>query len=339
MNETFSERGEQQNDGLSVSILGAGRLAWAVGRMLAAPHIEMRFWARQQRAREKLQEAFPDARVPEQIEDAVRDVSLVFYAVPSTSMPEIVRQSAGSLSGDQIVLHACRGVAESEELLFAHDVFRRETCIRKIGVLGGPLYVDELGAGHPLVALVGSRYDEVHQRIQSSIVNPLIKLHGTRDLMGVQVAGAISNVTAIAVGMCDALELGKTARGVLCMQGLSDATRLGVRLGADRTTFSGLAGVGDLIPRKVHSTRRNREVGRMLAQGIELELALAKAGGSVEGVTTALALEQNARGKGLSLVEMVARVIHKKEEARAGLERILSMDISLENDFRPTLSR
>lgn len=337
MNEMRPSVNEEQESPLSVAILGAGRLAWAVGRMLSSPQIEMRFWARKKPAREKLQQAFPAAKVPDNIDDAIRDVSLVFYAVPSTSMTELVRKSAPSLSGDQIVLHACRGVAEEEGLHFAHDVFRRETCIRKIGVLGGPLYIEEMGAGHPLVALVGSRYDEVYRRIRDSIQNPLIKLHGTRDLVGVQVAGAISNVTAIAVGMCDALELGDTARGVLCTQGLSNAMRLGVRLGAERATFSGLAGVGDLIPRKVQSTRRNQEVGRMLVQGLELEAALMKAGGSVEGVTTAIALGQNAMGKGLSLVEMVAGVIHKKEDARAGLERILSMDISLDNDVRPSV--
>lgn len=332
MNEISSSAVAPETASMSVAILGAGRLALAVGRMLSSPHIQTRFWARRAESRDTLRESFPDACVEVAMGDAIENASVVFYAVPATSMREVVRQSAPYLSGDQIVLHACRGVAEEQGLTFAHDVFRRETCARKVGVLGGPLYVDELSAGQPLVAVVGSRYDEVYLRMRDTLANPLLKLHGTRDLIGVQVAGAISNVTAIAVGMGEALGLGDTARGVLCTQGLSDATRLGVRLGAERRTFSGLAGVGDLIPRKVHSTQRNQQVGRMLAEGCDVGSAIAQVAGAVEGAVTAHVLGTEAERWGLSLVDMVARVMRKEEDARAGIERVLSMDISLDVD-------
>src|SRR5690606_13524989 len=112
-------------------------------------------------------------------------------------------------------------------------------------------------------------------------------LHPVRDVVGVEVAGAISNVTALAVGMCETLSFGETARGVLLARGLSEATRLGIALGGDPATFGGLAGVGDLIPRRVSSTERHYEVGRRVAAGERVDDVLASMEGCVEGVITA----------------------------------------------------
>jgi glycerol-3-phosphate dehydrogenase (NAD(P)+) len=145
----------------------------------------------------------------------------------------------------------------------------------------------------------------------------------------VESAGAISNVSALASGMADALELGETAQGMLLARGLAEAQRLGLALGAEPQTFAGAAGVGDLIPRRVTSTDRHREVGARVARGEDLDAVLAATGGPVEGVVTAkAALPEVARLKlKLPLIEGVARILTGEGDPRATLEALLQLDL------------
>src|SRR5690606_18918491 len=149
-----------------------------------------------------------------------------------------------------------------------------------------------------------------------------VRVHGSSDPTGVEVAGALSNVAMIAAGMSDALDLGDTARGVLLAHGLSEAMRIGTALGAELSTFTGLAGVGDLIPRRVTSTMRNFHTGEQLARGKSLDEVLSDAHGDVEGVTTAreAALLAERMQLRLPLVSAVYDVLRGAQEAREALE-------------------
>ena len=311
----------------SVAILGGGRLGTAVASLLAPSPAKVMLWARRKAVRTKLQKVLDGCAVVPTLEDACGEADLIIIAVPASGVREIMRGYGEVARGDQIVLHGVRGVEEGFVLL--HRIVREETCVRKIGALGGPLMAPELHAGLPVTAVVASRFEEPVASVRAIAEASPIFLHATRDLVGVEVIGAISNVTAIAVGMAHGLQLGETARGVLLTHGLADAARIGTRLGAERTTFAGLAGIGDMIPRKVNSTDQHHAVGRKIAGGAFPDQD------DVEGLVTARAAVVRAMSLGIRvpLVEAVAAICARDLDPREGLMGVLESNLDLDGAF------
>jgi glycerol-3-phosphate dehydrogenase (NAD(P)+) len=314
-------------------------MAQAIVWIVAAAGAPMALWARRKEQRDELESELSPThvRIVEAIGDAVEDAELVFIAVPTDALLEVAFAYGEHARGDQLVIHACRGVGDG--FLLPHQMIRKRTCVRKIGVLGGPLHANEIGSGRPLAVVVASRFQETIRGVRSIAPEKAVFIHESKDVVGVEVAGALSNVTQIAAGMSDALELGDTARGVLLTRGLIDARRLGVAHGADVATFTGLAGVGDLIPRRVSSTDRHRTLGGRLAKGEEAERAIESLGGHVEGVKTAAEAAREAARLGLDLplVRAVDQVLSGAKSPRESIESILRQDLEL--DVRQPISR
>ncbi|MEW5850590.1 MAG: NAD(P)-binding domain-containing protein [Myxococcota bacterium] len=317
---------------MKATILGGGRMAQVLSGMLLRTGVQVQLWARREEVRNKLAAALKDVKVCATVGEACEGSRTVFLTVPANALAEVSALYGDHAEGDHVVLHAARGVAEG--FVLPHQAIRSQCCVRKVGALGGPLYTIADGSSRPLVAVVGSRFTETVELARRLVSGTSVRIHITSDIVGVEVAGAVSNVTALAVGMADALDLGETARGVLMTRGLSEATRLGVRLGAELSTFSGLAGVGDLIPRPVSSMQRHRDVGARVAQGATLEQALASVQGCVEGVLTAFegAALSRRLGVKLPLVCAVDQILRGETQPRAALDEILRLDIELERE-------
>ena len=315
---------------MNATVLGAGKLGAAISLLLARAGHDVTLWARKPEKAQALAERAPERlRAVEQIGDACKEASLLYFTVPVQALREVARAAGAVARGHQIVLHACRGVEEGFTL--ASDVLRAETCWKKIGVIGGPLYVDDAERGRPLVCVLASRFDEVQRVTKQLTAGTHVRIHSTRDMTGVEVAAAISNVGQVAGGLALGLGLGETDQGLLLVRGLTEATRLGVALGADRATFAGLAGVGDLIPRPVTSTRHHRKLGAEVGGGGELAKVLA-AHPELEGLRTvreARALGQRL-GLPLPLIDAVDDVLFGGAKARDAVDRLLGMDLDLD---------
>lgn len=311
------------------TILGTGRLGRGVAAMLLSKGARVIMYARRELSRKQAEQALPGVETTGSLEEACASSRFFFFAVPATSLLELAREYAPYAAGDHLVLHGCRGVGEG--FLLPHKAIRQVTCVKRVGALGGPLYSEDFGSGRPLAAVVASRYDEVIEATRALAEGSAVRISGSNDPVGVEVAGALSNVAMLAAGMARGLDLGETARGVLLAHGLSEAMRLGVALGADPATFGGLAGVGDLIPRRVSSTMRNVHTGEQVAKGRSLPEILSETLGAVEGVTTAR--EAAALAERLSLhlplVRAVRDVLAGVRPAREALESVLTTDLSL----------
>lgn len=165
-----------------------------------------------------------------------------------------------------------------------------------IAVLSGPTFAAEVARGLPAAAVVACPDAEVAERVQKGLASPTFRLYRTSDVVGVEIAGATKNVIAIAAGIVDGLRLGHNTRAALLTRGIAEIRRLGIRLGGVSETFSGLAGVGDLILTATGDLSRNRRVGLALASGKSVEEALGGLGGEVaEGVPTAGAIVELAK--------------------------------------------
>jgi glycerol-3-phosphate dehydrogenase (NAD(P)+) len=316
---------------LRMTLVGAGPLARAISRILVRGPTEVHLWARSQDAREALRAEVPQLTVHHELEAALAGADVVLLAVPADQLADAAERYGEFARGDQVVLTAARGVGARFTL--PHELIRSRTCVRQIGVLGGPLHARELATGRSINAVLATRFPRVLDTVRRLVAGAPVALHGSKDIVGVQVAGAISNVASLAAGMADALELGDTARGVLLTHGLADARKIGLALGASEGTFGGLAGLGELIPRHVTSMDRHVELGAEVARGTTLQDALQKVDGHVEGVVTAkeaMALAESRR-LDLVLVRAVAQVLHGEAGPREALEAVLHRSLDLDD--------
>ncbi len=194
----------------------------------------------------------------------VRESELVLLAVPPQSIREVIRTAAPSASARIVI--ACRGI-EPHTGGWLTEVIPTESACLRVGVLTGPALAAEVVQRRPCALLVASAYDEVCTLTQRALHSSICRVYSTRDLRGSELAGAMVNVMAVALGMADALKLGVGVRGVIVTRGLAEAMRLGETLGAQQRTFAGLAGVGDIVACGSHPSHPGYQAGRVLARG------------------------------------------------------------------------
>ena len=216
-------------------------------------------------------EAVPLADVP-------ADADVVVVAVPSRAFADVVER----LSAAAPVLSLTKGLepATGERL---------STCVRgrPVAVLSGPNMAEEIANDLPTAAVIASEDGYLAGQLQHALSSTLFRAYVNPDLVGVELCAAAKNVIALAAGGVDGLRLGDNAKASLIARGLAEMTRLGLAAGARPETFSGLAGIGDLITTCFSGYGRNRRAGELIAQGLTPEQAVAEIGETVEGLTTA----------------------------------------------------
>lgn len=202
-----------------------------------------------------------------------------------------------------------------------------------IAVLSGPTFAAEVARGLPAAAVVACPDPEVAERLQKGLASPTFRLYRTSDVVGVEIAGATKNVIAIAAGIVDGLKLGQNTRAALLTRGIAEIRRLGIRLGGAAETFSGLAGVGDLILTATGDLSRNRRVGLALASGKSVDEALGGLGGEVaEGVPTAGAIVELARSVDvvMPISEAVTAILTGSFSAREAVGALMTRSLKEE---------
>lgn len=202
-----------------------------------------------------------------------------------------------------------------------------------VAVLSGPTFAVEVARGLPAAAVVACPDSDVAARLQKGLASPTFRLYRSSDVVGVEIAGATKNVVAIAAGIVDGLKLGANTRAALLTRALAEIRRLGTRLGGLPETFSGLAGVGDLILTATGDLSRNRRVGLALAAGKSVEEALATLGGQVaEGVPTAGAIVELARSVDvvMPISEMVGLILSGTVAPREAVSPLMTRDLKEE---------
>ena len=244
----------------------------------------------------------------------VESTDLVVLAVPSRAFRLVVQ----SLPGTAPVLSLTKGLdpGTGERLsTLVHG--------RSVAVLSGPNMAEEVVAGLPGATVIASEDADLARRLQDSINSGVFRVYVNDDLIGVELCAAAKNVIALAAGAVDGLRLGDNAKAALVTRGLVEMARLGGALGADADTFSGLAGMGDLIVTCWHPSGRNRRAGELIARGEAPEQARAEIGQVVEGLTTAPVLRDLSHRVGIELpiTEGVCAVLEGRplQELAAGL--------------------
>ena len=218
--------------------------------------------------------------------------------------------------------------------LLGHEVQRQAAPHALCGALSGPSFAAEVAQGKPAALVAASTHAVVRQTLVDAFHSPALRIYASDDLPGVEVGGAVKNVLAIATGLCDGLGLGANARAALITRGLSEMTRLGLALGAQAATFTGLSGLGDLVLTATGDLSRNRQVGLALARGQTLAAAVAELGHVAEGVYCARTVLQRARALGVDMpiTEAVVQLLDGSLQAPEVLALLMGREPRPESD-------
>ncbi|SMC29773.1 glycerol-3-phosphate dehydrogenase (NAD(P)+) [Andreprevotia lacus DSM 23236] len=296
---------------MKLAVLGAG--AWGTALAIRFAHQgNVALWCRDAEQAARMAAArsnpdylpnlpFPDSlSVTAELADAVHDADSILIVTPMAGLRPTL-QALTALGNRAPVLWACKGL-EAGTMKFPHQVAEEEldaTIAR--GMLSGPSFAQEVAAGKPAAVTIAASDAEFARRTVAALNTPVLRLYASDDLVGVEIGAAVKNVLAIAAGVCDGLNLGLNARAALLTRGLVEMARFGAAMGAKAETFMGLAGIGDLMLTATGDLSRNRRVGLLLAQGLQLDDVLKNLGHVAEGVPTAREVLRQADALGIDM--------------------------------------
>ncbi len=267
----------------------------------------------------------------ERARDGLLVLGVAMAGLRSTLQAIMALLEVRAASQPQALLWLCKGIERESELLpsqVAAQVFANKSELVEGAPLFGPSFAQEVARGLPVSLVVASANASLKSITRLALHHHTMRIYGSADITGVELAGALKNVVALAAGACDGLNLGLNARAALITRGLAEITRLGGRLGAARETFIGLAGVGDLILTCTGNLSRNRKVGLLLAQGHTLPQILESLGHVAEGVACAQAAQKLARAHGVEMpiVDAVCRVLFEGQAAALAVSQLLARE-------------
>ena len=325
-------------------MLGAGSWGTALAIQFARGGRPVRLWGRDRarladmasgRSNERYLASaqFPDSlQVEPDLARALAGARDVLIVVPSHAFRALLTQLAPYLAPDMHVAWATKGF-EHGSLKLPHQIACEVlSAERRVAVLSGPTFAREVGAGLPTAMTVASPDAPYARALAHELSSANFRAYTSTDIMGVEIGGAVKNVLAVGAGLSDGLGFSANTRVALITRGLKEMTRLGVALGAQRDTFMGLAGLGDLVLTCTDDQSRNRRFGLLLAAGRTAQAALAEIGQAVEGYAAACAIHEVAARAGVEmpLCEMAYRVLHQHLPAREAVRSLMSRPIKAE---------
>ena len=328
-----------------MTVIGAGSWGTALAIQLARTGHPTALWGRNRVDMERMREerrnrrylphaAFPDSLIVEpDLRRALAGARDALIAVPSHALRETLNMVRPLLGDATRIAWATKGFEMASGLL-PHQVALEVLGARPTAVLSGPTFAAEVGAGLPTAMTVASRDATFGAELAHSLSGPSFRAYLQSDIIGVEVGGAVKNVIAIGSGLSDGLGFGANTRVALITRGLAEMMRLGVRLGATRDTFMGLAGLGDLVLTCTDDQSRNRRFGMALGRGRDCDEAAGAIAQVVEGVAAARAVHDVA-GRlqvEMPICEQVFRVVHQGKDIRAAAAELMVRALRFESE-------
>jgi glycerol-3-phosphate dehydrogenase (NAD(P)+) len=330
-------------------VVGGGSWGSAFALHLAKAGLPVRLWIREpeicaQAVRTRQNRVFLPGHVfpacasfHHDLAEAVTGAETVFLAVPSLYFRKIYSRVAPLLRPGTGVISLTKGLEKKTLLRMSEIVASLPPAgggSARIGVLSGPSFSKETAEGHPTALVMASEDQDLARRIQARLSNSSWRIYTSRDVVGVEIGGALKNIIAIAAGLSDGMNFGFNSRAALMTRGLAEIARLGTKLGARRETFAGLAGLGDLVLTCTGPLSRNRNVGLELGRGRSLASIVGSMRETAEGVPTTLSARALARRKGVDLpiTEEVYLVLYRRKNPRRALTDLMSRTLKDEHD-------
>ncbi len=332
----------------SVAVIGAGAWGTTLAVMLAERYRRVGLWVYEADLAAAMGQTrenavyLPGVPIPPAVqqtaslESALEGQGLVIFVVPSHEFRSVLDRARPFLDHAALVVSATKGIEVHSLCTMSRimlDVLPPAHHPR-LAVLSGPSFAREVVGGHPTAIVAAAKSAEVARSVQQAVSGKTLRVYASTDPLGVELAGAIKNVIAIAAGVVDGLGLGLNARAALITRGLAEITRLGVAIGAQGSTFPGLAGMGDLILTCTGDLSRNRRVGLALAKGTPLTAYLGASPAVVEGVNTCRSVVALAARHGVEMpiCRAVHRVLFEGQDPREAVVQLMTRELRFEGD-------
>lgn len=316
---------------MKIAVIGAGSWGTAISVLLARKGFEVGLWGREDGLAETINGShhnplyLKDVEIPVNVVAtsdvglALRRAKVVALVVPSHAMRAVVGQCADFIKTDALLVTLTKGI-ERGTLKRMTEVIGEElpgAFHRNLAVLSGPNHAEEVSRDIPSATVIAAFQPKVAQELQDVFMTSRFRVYTNPDLVGVEMAGATKNVVALAAGMSDGLGFGDNTKASLMTRGLAEITRLGVAFGANPLTFSGLAGVGDLVVTCFSRHSRNRRVGELIGQGKPLKEIERSTLMVAEGIGTTEAVRELAhrRKVNMPITEKVYEVLYEGKRA------------------------
>ena len=327
----------------SFAVLGAGGWGTAVAVHLAKLGHDVRLWGARAESVERLRSTrqngrlLPGVTIPDSVTitgepaEAARTANVWIVAIPTAFLREALGRFRSIANADTACLSLTKGI-ENGTFQRPTEIVADVLGVRTLAALSGPSHAEEMARGLPASVVVASENVEFATAIQSAFGNERFRVYTNRDLVGVELAGALKNVLGIAAGICDGLGFGDNAKAALLTRGIVEMTRFGTARGAEAATFAGLAGIGDLIATCFSKHGRNRRVGERLGRGEKLADILA--GPQVaEGVWTAKSVREWGQANALATPIMTAvyDVLYEAKSPLAAVQELMARQMREES--------
>lgn len=328
------------------AIIGAGSWGTALALVLAQKGVDVTLWGRSPHIQQLISEQEnrkylpgyllpPALKVTGDLARAVTGADCVVMVVPSHGYREVYRQIFPFLQKDTLVVSAVKGI-ELHSCMTMSQVMVEESDNAKhlrFGVLSGPSFAEEVANQQPTAVTTAFADYEAAVAVQHLFSTDYFRVYSARDVIGLEISGAMKNVIAIAAGICDGLQYGLNTRAALVTRGLAEISRLGVTMGAEQQTFAGLGGLGDLVLTCTGNLSRNRTVGLKLGSGISLEQALAEMNMVAEGVKTTQSCYNLATKLqvDMPILEQVYQVLYRNKRCEDAVHDLFQRNLRKES--------
>ncbi|WP_217585426.1 NAD(P)H-dependent glycerol-3-phosphate dehydrogenase [Lentibacillus saliphilus] len=324
-----------------IAVLGAGSWGSALSIVLADNGHDVRLWTHRKAHADEINkthknENYLEIMMPKQIvayanmKEAVEHVDVILIVVPSKAMREVCQELTQYIDSDNppIIVHASKGIEPGTLARVSQVIGEEVPAYREadIVVLSGPSHAEEVAKRQPTTVTVSSVNEGYAKYTQDLFMNEAFRVYTSKDVIGIELGGALKNIIALGAGISDGLGYGDNAKAALITRGLAEISRLGTKMGANPFTFLGLPGVGDLIVTCTSVHSRNWRAGNLLGKGKALEDVLDQMGMVVEGVRTTKAAYQFAQEHNIEMpiTAGIYQILFEDKDPRQVVEQLMN---------------
>ncbi|MCK5203887.1 MAG: NAD(P)H-dependent glycerol-3-phosphate dehydrogenase [Desulfobacterales bacterium] len=331
-----------------IAVVGAGSWGTAIADMLACKGYQVELWAFEKEVKSQIEEFHknklflpdhslsPNLSSSNDLTGVVSDKNLIVIVVPSHVMRDVTQKMAGHLSTDTIIASASKGIEQKTHLTMSGVIKETLPEVKedRLTVISGPSFAKEVAQKMPTSVTVACKNPAIASLVQLVFATSYFRVYTSDDIIGVELGGSVKNVVAIAAGMLDGLGLGLNTRAALMTRGMTEIRRLGLHLGANPRTFTGLAGFGDLVLTCTGNLSRNYTVGIKLGRGKKLQEILNEMHMVAEGVKTAKSVYNFSRKLGVEMpiCYEIYRILYEDLAPKKAVYRLMTRTLKQELD-------
>ncbi len=328
-----------------ISVIGAGSWGTTLALVLAKKNFDVTLWVydrdqlTQMQAERKNPLYLPGVDLPDNLQlsgdlASAKDADFVLLVVPSQAMRQTCKGLKAHISPNQIVINASKGI-ENDTLKRMSEVISEvlDISMDRIATVYGPSHAEEVSREIPTALVSASTNLNTARTVRDLFLADYLRVYSSNDIIGVEYGGSLKNVVAIAAGICDGAGFGDNTKAALITRALAEITRLGVSMGAQAETFSGLSGIGDLIVTCMSQHSRNRFVGEAIGKGKSLTQVLDEMVMVAEGVTTTKSIHQlyQKHGVEMPIAEQVYQALFHEKNPHVAMAALMARDAKEEH--------